>query len=120
MPPQVWNRKESIWEEDENLRLECFDPDTDCCDRIRVRSDQGSASYYHPRAMGSYIFWTAKNGRTVYKHETQELFFYYNDWGNLKVRKISLLTHRSREGRMFETGPLDQNWTTEFIYPVYN
>jgi hypothetical protein len=81
----VWNRKENSWEPDENLRLECFDPDTDCCDRIRIRSDQGSASFYHPRAMGSYLFWTAKNGRTVYKHESQDLYFYYNDWGNLKV-----------------------------------
>ena len=27
----------------------------------------------------------AKNGRTVYKHVEQDLYLYYNDWGNLLV-----------------------------------
>ena len=68
---QVWNLKEGQWETDEHFRLECYDPDLDCCDRIRLGSVGGSAEYYHPRAMGSYIFWSAKNGRTVYKHVDQ-------------------------------------------------
>ncbi len=82
---QVWNRKENLWQTDEQLRVECFDSEIDCCDRINIRSDGGSAQYYHPRAMGSYSFWAAKNGRSVYKHSSQELYLYYNDWGNLQV-----------------------------------
>jgi len=81
----VWNKKESSWETDESLRVECFNPNLDCCDRVNLTSIGGAANFYHPNAMGLYAFWSAKNGRSVYKHVENNFYLYYNDWGNLQV-----------------------------------
>ena len=64
------------------------DPEIECCEYVQIKST-GALRYYHRNAMGNYTSQRQKNNRIVYKHEDQQLFLHYNDFGVLEVKKIN-------------------------------
>ena len=47
------------WQTDWSLRVECYDEDQDCCDRVRVTSS-GVTRNVHPEIMEEYLFYTGR------------------------------------------------------------
>ena len=83
---QVWDNLFAEWKVDNTLRVECVeDPEIECCEYVQIRST-GALKYYHRNAMGNYTSQRQKNNRIVYKHEEQQLYLHYNDFGVLEVK----------------------------------
>ena len=66
--------------------MECFDPIQECCENVLLTST-GSLRFYHPALLGNYTKNGDKNDRYVYKHESEETYLHYNDFGILEVRQ---------------------------------
>ena len=80
----MWDRLFGRWEIDNNLRMECYDQVYDeCCANIII-SSSASLRFYQPESLGNYSEHSQKNNRIVYKHTTQDIFLYYNDFGILE------------------------------------
>ncbi|XP_023325642.1 uncharacterized protein LOC111699258 [Eurytemora carolleeae] len=80
-PFRVWNTADRAWQTDWNLRVECYNETLDCCDKVGVRSTQ-TTLFVQPDILGEYSFFTGYNGRSVYKHSTQDYQLFFKDWGS--------------------------------------
>ena len=57
VPTMTSNCNVRAWQTDWSLRVECYDEDLDCCDRVRVTSSGVTRNVY-PEIMEEYLFYT--------------------------------------------------------------